>query len=39
VMWGVGQGQIVYNNHFGTYIYVYLDLCKSPTMFRLRGRY
>lgn len=30
VMWGVGQGQIVYNNHFGTYIYVYLDLCKSP---------
>ncbi|KAF4975767.1 hypothetical protein FZEAL_7483 [Fusarium zealandicum] len=26
IMWGVGQGQIVYNEHFGAYIYVYLDL-------------
>ncbi|KAM0245896.1 hypothetical protein ACHAP5_005046 [Fusarium lateritium] len=26
VMWGVGQGQIVHNNHYGTYIYVYLDM-------------
>lgn len=24
VMWGVGQGQIVYNTHFKTYIYVHL---------------
>ncbi|EKJ71895.1 hypothetical protein FPSE_07898 [Fusarium pseudograminearum CS3096] len=26
VMWGVGQGQIVYNKHFETYFYVHLDL-------------
>jgi bacteriorhodopsin len=27
-MWGVGQGQIVYNKHFETYFYVHLDLGK-----------
>ncbi|KAL3584631.1 hypothetical protein FPOAC2_14411 [Fusarium poae] len=26
VMWGVGQGQIVYNKYFETYFYVHLDL-------------
>ncbi|CAM1508834.1 Fc.00g025730.m01.CDS01 [Cosmosporella sp. VM-42] len=26
VMWGAGQGQIVYNQYFKTYIYVHLDL-------------
>lgn len=31
VMWGVGQGQIVYNEHFGAYIYVHLDLGKFYT--------
>lgn len=28
VMWGAGQGQIVYNEYFETYIYVHLDLGK-----------
>lgn len=32
VMWGVGQGQIVYNNHFKTYIYVHLDLGKADPL-------
>ncbi|KAM5349678.1 hypothetical protein ACJ41O_006183 [Fusarium nematophilum] len=29
VMWGVGQGQIVYNQYFQTYIYVHLDLAGT----------
>lgn len=28
VMWGVGQGQLLYSNHFGYYIYIHLS--KSP---------
>lgn len=33
VMWGVGQGQIVYSEYFGTYIYVHLGELQeaSPT--------
>lgn len=33
VMWGAGQGQIVYNKHFETYFYVGLDLGKFCPLF------
>lgn len=29
VMWGVGQGQIVWNDYYKTYIYVHLDMGKQ----------
>lgn len=34
VMWGAGQGQIVYNEYFQTYLYVHLALGMSK-VFRL----
>lgn len=30
VMWGVGQGQLVYSAHFQAYLYVHLSACARP---------
>jgi hypothetical protein len=33
VMWGAGQGQMVYSEYFGTYIYVHLSELAPSLVF------